>query len=236
MRRMVFFAVFFFWVSRGFGEGERRVQIVNATSVSSISLEVDGREDYPDFPQGLYTGDAPVSGEVARFGIKAKKEGVAAERVVRYGGGGVQTVVLLGDFRDIVAEPIQNQRDEVKEKDGKNVFVKVYPGCRGGGESVRYRWVNGMGDRPLLLSGKRQEEVEIPPFGSHASEGQEACAIFSARAGEKELAVSMAQRGMPRNAIIVFYLKGGEPAFLRVFEPPCVCRDCGASPLQQEHE
>lgn len=207
----------FVWGNRGISEEGAVVQIVNATSVASICLEVEGREDYPDFPQGLYTGEAVVSPGAVRYKIKEKNGEKKEEAQVNYRAGEGQSLVVIGDFVGTFATPEGKLVTSEGNSSESMLRCRVYSHECAEEERVRYRWVNGMVGRDLRVR-RRQEEIVICPGECVALLGQEANEVYEANVDGKTMEVRMTQRGETRNALIIFYLKEGTPTFMRVFE------------------
>ncbi|TSA31900.1 MAG: hypothetical protein D4R65_10480 [Verrucomicrobiaceae bacterium] len=199
------------------------VQIINATSVPAISLYVNGRENYPNFPQALLTSDAPIPLLDTRYVAVNKKTGAQAESdVVKFQANANQSLVIMGDFSTQTPPGALPQPDQPLGKTEKpyppNVVFKVFQHKRMSADRlVRLLVINGMPGKRLkftagndardILPGESVEFVEQPVFFT-----------YQADAGDQQIAVTVRQSGIMRDAIVIFYLKNGEPAFMRAFE------------------
>jgi hypothetical protein len=193
------------------------VQIVNATSVPVISLKINDNLAYDAFPQGQKSADAPVrvleavyEAEDKRTGSRAKSERIA------YEPGAYQSLVILGDFAMPTRAPKQPGTASEENKSAPNVLFKVLSHAATK-SPVRLRIINGMPGKSLTFAGGRNEIIIKP--GDHAVlESQPPIAEYTASVDGASIPVLMRQEGLIRNAMIVFYLKNGQPAFTRAFE------------------
>jgi hypothetical protein len=193
------------------------VQIVNATSVAVISLKINDNLAYEAFPQGKKSADAPVrvleavyEAEDKRTGSRAKSERIA------YEAGAYQSLVILGDFSTPAPAPEQPGTPSEENKSAPNVLFKVFSHAATR-PPVRLRIINGIPGKTLTFAGGKTEIVIKP--GDHAVlEDQPPVAQYTASVDGASISVLMRQEGLIRNAIIVFYLKDGKPAFTRAFE------------------
>lgn len=200
------------------------VQIVNATSVPSISLEVNGRLDYPDFPQGEFTSDAPTEGLTYRYKATNKTDGVTVSlSPVVLKNQENQTVLFIGDFKETEEGKMplsdsaildERQSDLLKP----NLLLRVYSHQEAlSKKPIRVRVINGMPGKTLRLRSPRQ--MELLPGDEKELEGEPLVQMYVFQAGNgNEIPVLMRQDSNPKNANIVFYLKNNEPAFMRFFE------------------
>ena len=82
---------------------------------------------------------------------------------------------------------------------------------------MRLRIINGMpGKRLAFVAGRQEILVEPGEFAVLA--GQPATARYLAKVDGESIPLLMRQEGLIRNAMIVFFLKSGRPAFMRAFE------------------
>ena len=196
------------------------VQIVNATSVPEISLSIDGRNDYPNFPQGRMTAGAALERLKATYAAKDRQTGARGKPVElphdsRHG----QTIVILGDF-STVAPPgrLPQPGDKAEETYPPNLLFKVYSHEVPASEQpLRLRIINGMPGQSLLFVAGHKPRVLLPGE-DFALFNQPAVAQYTAKANGHDLQILMRQEEHPRNALLVFFLKEGKPAFMRAFE------------------
>ena len=189
------------------------VQIVNATSVSVLALKVNDTLAYDTFPQGKWSGDAPISSLEAIYEAEDKRSGSKAKSdKITYERGTYQSLVILGDFQ-------QRQPDGLNSEDGKhppNVLFQVYSHTPSKAP-VRLRIINGVPGKRLAFASGNYELV-IRPGDCGVLENQPATAQYTAHVDGEIIPLLMRQEGLIRNAIIVFFLKDGKPSFMRAFE------------------
>lgn len=201
------------------------IQIVNATSVPSIALEVNGRMDYPDFPQGEYTSDAPTEGLNYRYKVTNKRDGVTVSPApVTFKNMENQTLLLIGDFSKEAEEGkmpqpnLQTTSENAAKANPPNLLVRVYSHQKGLEKNpVRIRVTNGMPRKILNLMSPKK--VTLFPGEETELEGEPLVQMYVFKVDNHEdISVLMRQDANPINANIVFYLKDNEPTFKRFFE------------------
>jgi hypothetical protein len=197
------------------------VQIINATSVPVLSLRINETLAYDTFSQGKRSGDAAVPLLEATYEAEDRQSGTKAksERIT-YAPGAYQSLVIVGDFSRASAPGVLRQPDSVLtgEEAGypPNVLFQVYPHTSSKAP-VRLRIINGMPGKHLtFVNGKN--EVAIKPGECAVLASQPATAQYTALVDGERIPLLMRQEGLIRNAIIVFFLKEGEPTFMRAFE------------------
>lgn len=195
------------------------VQIVNATSVPIIALKINDRLAYEAFPQGKRSADAPAPVLEAVYEVEDKRTGSQAKsQRIAYEPGAYQTLVILGDFTTTTPAGILRQPGMAVQENQypPNALFQVYSHAATK-PPVRLRIINGMPGKSLTFAGDSNEIVIKP--GDHAVlEGQPPIAQYTARVDGASRPLLMRQEGLIRNALIVFYLKDGNPAFMRAFE------------------
>jgi hypothetical protein len=195
--------------------GTASVQIVNATSVPAISLKINDSLVYGTFPQGKKSADAPVRVLEAVYEAEDKRTGSRARsETIIYEPGAYQSLVVLGDFS--TPAPPQSGNPAGENASVPNVRFQVFS-HQATKPPVRLRIINGMPGKTLKFAGGALELVI--KAGDHAIlENQPAIAQYAATVDGASIPVLMRQEGLIRNALIVFYLKEGKPAFMRAFE------------------
>jgi hypothetical protein len=200
------------------------VQIVNATSVPRIGLRVNGDEKYPDFPQGLYTADAPIPVLKAKYVATEKSSGRSAERDWSFEPNRNQSLVILGDFSvDQPPDKLPQVQAPPPKPDGTpyppNVQMRVYSHEEHPENGIKYRIINGMPRKVMKLSLQGKFLAELQPGDEFSLTQQAPLVDYSVEVDSKVIAVRMRQEGLVRNAMIIFFLQeDGTPAFLRAFE------------------
>jgi len=204
------------------------IQVVNATSVPSISLEVNGRLIFPDFPQGKVSGSPFVQGLNYQYKATNKSDGISVNsKPITFKDLENQTLLLIGDFSDEAEEgalpqpqPLQPiEQENTKSNPPSLLFRTYFHQSALEKPPLQLRIINGMPRKILklrlpnslntldFLPGEEREIVGQPPVHSYSFE-----------VDGKLIPVLMNQDSNPVNANIVFYLKNNEPAFKRFFE------------------
>jgi hypothetical protein len=201
--------------------GLASVQIVNATSVPSIALKINGRVVYENFPQGLMSADAPTSILQAIYEAEDTASGRRAESAqITYEPNTNQSLVILGDFstdaRNGVRRDSDASRKIEKKENAPNVLFQVFSHVATE-PPVRLRIINGIPSKSLtFVHGRREIVVKSGDFAVLSR--QPAIAQYLAKVEGEEISLLMRQEGWVRNAMIIFFLRNGRPAFMRAFE------------------
>lgn len=198
------------------------VQIINATSVPAISLSLNGREDYPQFAQGTFTGDTPTPNLTVNYKAVDKKTGAVAESpAIRYQPSARQSLVIMGDF-STKFPPTSLPQPGTLPSDKPyppNVFFRVFPHNLGPAEKpVRWRILNAMPEKVLKISGKDVAARSLNPGQDMTLNGRPLIGECLAEIDGQKIPVAVRQRPPAGNAMIIFFLKDGKPEFRRIFE------------------
>ena len=197
------------------------VQIVNATSVPAIALKINDKIAYENFSQGLKTADSPTSLLKAVYEAEDRQTGSRAKSgKIAYEPGTNQSLVLLGDFStDTPPGALRHPGRALTAEENQyppNVLFQIFSHAATE-EPVRLRIINGMpGKRLAFIAGRQEILVEPGEFAILA--GQPATARYLAKVDGEGIPLLMRQEGLTRNAMIIFFLKSGRPAFMRAFE------------------
>lgn len=198
-----------------------RVQILNATCVPIIALKINDRVAYDAFPQGKKTADGPVPLLEAIYEAEDKQTGAQAKsEKITYEPNAYQSLVILGDFSTDTApgelkQPGQALRAEERQY-SPNVLFQVYSHAATKAP-VRLRVINGMPGKSLIFVAG-SNEIIVKPGECAVLESQLATTQYMAKVDGESIPLLMRQEGLIRNAIVVFFLKSGKPAFMRAFE------------------
>ncbi len=197
------------------------VQIVNATSVPAIALRINAKLVYENFPQGLKSADSPANLLKAVYEAEDKQTGSrAASAEITYEAGAHQSLVILGDFStDTPPEGLRHPGRALTAEEKQyppNVLFQVFSHAATEAP-VRLRIVNGMSGKRLNF-GAGGREIVVKPGEFAILEGQPATARYLAKVDGESIPLLMRQEGLIRNAMIVFFLRNGRPAFVRAFE------------------
>ena len=197
------------------------VQIVNATSVPAIALKINDKIAYENFSQGLKTADSPASLLKAVYEAEDRQTGSRATSAkITYEPGANQSLVILGDFStDTPPGALRHPGRALTGEDKQyppNVLFQVFSHAATE-EPVRLRIINGIPGKNLtFVSGRR--EIVVKPGEFAVLAGQPATARYLAKVDGEDIPLLMRQDGLIRNAMIIFFLKSGRPAFMRAFE------------------
>ena len=197
------------------------VQIVNATSVPAIALKINDKIAYETFSQGLKTADAPASLFKAIYEAEDRQTGSRATSPrITYEPGANQSLVILGDFSTDTPPGALRHPGRARTGEDKqyppNVLFQVFSHAATE-EPVRLRIINGMPGKSLAFVADRREFVVKPGEFAVLSK-QPAIARYMAKVDGENISLLMRQEGLIRNAMIIFFLDSGRPAFMRAFE------------------
>jgi len=211
-------------------DAQTSVQIVNATSVPIIALSQNGKADYPDFPQGLRTADAPTNRIKVKYTAVDKQSGASADSPeIKYTPNANQSLVILGDFSTSVPPETFPQPGQPQSGSEKpflpNVHFRVYKHTKGTvSDSVRLRVINGMPGKTLSFdidgaATDQGQQFTLKPGEERDMLSQAPVSEYVAEIDGTTIPILMRQEGEIRNAMLIFFLKAdGKPAFTRAFE------------------
>lgn len=210
-----------------------RITVVNATCAPALSLDIAGTTtavDYPLFPQGQWTANEPLQTPELRYVARSTNGILLSDRTIRFKPVSSQILLLTGDLSTngpadqlprIGAIP-----QPTNQASPPNLQFHVYPVEPPGKDPCRYRVVNAMPSRLLLLrtvagTGKPSRQIALLPPGSSALlTHQPASMEWEALIDEQIYPLAIRQSGNPRNCLIPFFLRNGKPEHIRVFENP----------------
>ena len=197
------------------------VQIVNATSVPAIALKINDKIAYENFPQGFKSADAPASLLKAVYEAEDRQTASRATSAkITYEPGANQSLVILGDFSTDTPPGALRHPGRARTGEDKqyppNVLFQVFSHAATE-EPVRLRIINGMPGKSLAFAAGRREFVVKPGEFAVLSK-QPAIARYMAKVDGENISLLMRQEGLIRNAMIIFFLDSGRPAFMRAFE------------------
>lgn len=197
-----------------------RVQIVNATCVPAIALQVNGTDTYPVFPQGQQTADGPTDSIQSKYQATDLASGeICASKTFHHSTKTGQTVVILGDFTTPSQPAQQTARRSSSANDTRNATF-LHLSHASAGKPIRLRVINGIPERTLVFSDAEGNPWSVPPLQMRTLSGQPATYEYAFTMDGHKIPVFIRQDTTPRNAMIIFFLKEGKPAFMRVFENP----------------
>lgn len=210
--------------------------IVNATCLPEIFFTTAGTNrpvEYPRFPQGRWIESGPRTNPVIRFLAGSPGQPYSVDRQLNFPAICRQFLVLTGDLsRHGPMEKLPGLiTTETPATPGitnwpANFQIRSYPVELATKDPFHYRVLNAMPGKTLTLTlpareGKPRRVLGIlTPGGSLLLTGQPSCIDWIAEIDGREIPLSVHQEGASGNCLISFFLKQGEPAFVRVFENP----------------
>jgi len=222
-----------------------RITIVNATSVPEISLSVlaltkttaanpprttNQTASYPLFRQGTWTSDEPYSTSDFRFIARTTNNLPIAERTIRFKPVSSQTLLMTGDLsRSGPADKLPQlgtTQSALAQPSAPNFQMHLYPEEVGCHDPCHYRIVNAMPSKILLLKtvpegNKPARQLAIlTPGNSILMVNQPPCVEWTVEIDGKTYPVAILQEGAAANCLIPFFLKEGNPTYVRIFEDP----------------
>jgi hypothetical protein len=206
--------------------------IVNATSIPAISLSTKGAEappEYPLFPQGSWIEGAQRTERTLSLRISPQGTIPATDRELALPAMR-QFLVITGDLgrrgpSDITA-PVHPSKEGRNVQSPPDFQCRSYPVELVVKDPCHYRVVNAMPGKTLLLctpprEGRPRRLVSVlAPGNSLLLKGQPPAVDWLAMVDGKELVLSIGQEGAAGNCLIPFFLRNGQPSFIRVFETP----------------
>jgi len=212
---------------------EVRITIVNATSVPAIALGTSGSSKpyaYPFFPQGVWTGNLPLKTPSIHYFVHSIPGRTTVDRTLHFPPVSSQLLLLTGDL-STSGPPDQPPQLGLPPSPGPtpwppNLQFHVYPLSTAPKERCRYRLVNGMPSKLLILRtlaepNKPCRQIALlAPGNSVVLTHQPANIAWEAEIDGQVLTVAIVQDGEQKNCLIPFYLRNGQPEFIRVFEDP----------------
>ena len=209
---------------------EVRITIVNATSIPFLSLNTEGTNlpvAYPVFPQGTCTGNAPLTNPIIDYLVR-NGGAIVAERRLHFQPVSSQILLLTGDLStsgpaeflpQMGAPPIQGSKIWPS-----NLQFHIYPAVKGDTDRCRYRVVNGMPSKLLILrsiaeAGQPSRQLALlAPGNSVLFIRQPRNLQWEAEIDGRIYPVTIEQENDSNNCLIPFFLRNGQPDFIRVFE------------------
>jgi hypothetical protein len=212
---------------------EVRITIVNATSVPAISLSISGTNlpvAYPIFPQGTWTGDAPLKTSSIHYLVRSIDDRLAADHILSFPPVSSQILLITGDLSTSGPPDIPPQLGTPPLAGLKswtpNLQFHIYPYSTDTKEVCRYRVVNAMPAKMLTLRSNAEPNKPsrqlaiLAPGNSFVFLHQPQNIEWEAEIDGQVINVVLEQEGDAKNCLIPFFLRNGHPDFIRVFENP----------------
>ncbi len=217
---------------------EVRITIVNATCVPAIALSTATsvtdakvkRPTYTFFPQGTWTADEPLKSTNIDFIARTTNGMLLGEHKISFQPVSSQTLLITGDLSTIGPPdtlPAIGLPPVVEAKPwDPNLQFHSYPAATGTNDLCRYRVVNAMPSKLLILrspaEGNKtaQQLALLAPGNSALFIKQSPNLHWEAVIDGQVYPLDMAQEEDRKNCLIPFFLRNGLPTFVRVFENP----------------
>jgi len=210
-----------------------RVTVVNATCVPSIALSISETNlpvAYPVFPQGEWTANEAGTNPQIHYVARSQEGYVIADRILRFPPQSSQFLLITGDLsRNGPSEKLPQLTPSTSETPHPwppNFQFHVYPVELVTKTPCHYRVVNAMPGKTLTLRTKASEGKPsrllglLAPGNSLLFTGQPPIVDWIAEIDGVTLPLVLIQEGAAGNCLIPFFLRGGKPDFIRVFEIP----------------
>jgi hypothetical protein len=209
-----------------------RVTIVNATSAPTIALATRGTNypvAYPDFPQGEWTANQSLSTPEVHYMARGTNGEILASQTIRFKPVSSQYLLLTGDLSRS-AHPDQLPRIGGPEPGtpggAPNFQFRVIPYTLVCGDPCHYRFINAMPGKILIVRSIPQDKKPSQQL-AYLTPGNSALLVRQPESADYEIEIdghvntlSIRQEGALGNCIIPFFLRGGTPDYIRVFEEP----------------
>ena len=212
---------------------EIRITIVNATSVPFISLNTAGTNlpsAYPVFTQGTWTGNAPGTNPVIDYLARDTSGHIVARRLLHFQPVSSQILLLTGDLSTTGPAELPPQLGSPPIQGSKswqpNLQFHIYPSAKGDKNRCCYRVVNGMPSKLLVLrtiaeAGQPTRQLALlAPGNTSLFIRQPRNLQWEAEIDGRIYPVTIEQERDSNNCLIPFFLRNGQPDFIRVFEEP----------------
>jgi len=210
-----------------------KVTVVNATCAPSIALSISGTNfpvAYPVFPQGEWTANAAGTNAEIHYTARFPEGQVIADRLIRFAPQSSQFLLLTGDLsRKGLSEKLPQLTPPAWEPPHPwppNFQFHVYPVELVTKDPCHYRIVNAMPGKTLSLHTRARDGKPsrllclLAPGNSLLLTGQPSCVDWIAEIDGASFPLVITQEGAVGNCLIPFFLRGGKPDFVRVFETP----------------
>lgn len=218
---------------------EVKIQIVNATSVPAIALNDKGTNlpiAYPNFPQGTWTGNEPISTNCVSYLVSTTNGALIASHTQKFPIVSSQILLLTGDLSTIGPADSLPQIGLPPPPEAlpwtPNLQFHLYPNTpvtnapSGTPSLCRYRVVNGMPSKLLIIRAvsdgtKPGRQLALLAPGNNALFIKQPSNLhWDAEIDGVIYPLTIEQEDDHRNCLIPFFLKNGKPSFIRVFENP----------------
>jgi len=212
---------------------EVRITVVNATCVPSISLSTSTPAlpaDYPVFPQGEWTANAPVTTPEVHYLVRNTNGTAVVEKTLHFKPVSSQFVLLTGDLDTKgPADTLRGIDSSLIPADKPctpNLQFQVFPYQMTCPDPCRYRIINGMPGKMLILrttgdEGQPRHQLALLSPGNGALlVHQPPSVAWEAEIDGQTYPVIIRQEGAAGNCLVPFFLRDGKPDFVRVFENP----------------
>jgi len=200
--------------------GSMNLQIVNATSVEKISLDINNKPLYPQLRQGQWIGTSTWDTLSNLYEVRDLASGrKASSESTNFTKNSSQTLVIMGDFStdcppDKLPQPAQAGSDIAYPPNVQFRFCTHK--LHNGEKALRYQFVNAMPRNLLQIEGPGLASTSVRPGEDVIASGQSIIANYHATVAGESYELHLAQKHPGVNLLVVFYLKNNKPAHLVV--------------------
>jgi hypothetical protein len=178
----------------------------------------------------MWTANAPLKTPSIHYLVRGPDGSIAADRPLSFQPVSSQMLLLTGDLSTLGPAEIPPQLGLPPAPGPKpwpsNLQFHIYPFATGTNDLCRYRVVNGMPSKLLILRSVAEPNKPsrqlalLAPGNSALFIRQPSNLEWEAEIDGAIYKIAIEQEGVRKNCLIPFFLRNGRPDFIRVFEDP----------------
>ena len=195
------------------------LRIVNATSVPEISISINGQVAYPQFAQGMYTGNSEVADSTLEISVRDLKSNAETPPYkLKITPGIYQTLVITGNFSVTSSSEDRSVSAGQKKEPIPNVaFHLLNHEYTDGGGGLRFRFLNGIASDDVIVNSKGNSLLTVKPGQIGVLNNQPRPAKYVIDVAQQKIPLTLVQSAN-ENQTVVFYLKDGKPLYVAFSE------------------
>jgi len=193
--------------------------IVNVTTVPSIALKMDGQELYGDFRTGEKTSGGTFTKLTPKIEVVDNSSKAAYAETVSISPSSFQTLVVMGDFKDV--EPGGNgiRGENTQKEASRNVaFLHLSHVLQGEEKAYRYRFVNAIPGKPIVCKTSGLPDVTIESGKAYSYGGKPLQIMFEVTQDSRVLPLKVKQENPVHNVTFVIYESEGKLRYVVIPE------------------